>query len=401
MSYQYPEKYLWDVPHVWNKPENGDRTLISLRDRTPTVASRSCDLEAIIDSEMGRQMVVQFEDYIRYGDEMDPELLKKWENTGKGLYKEMYQRDNFWERWAVYTPLSISRPENKDRKYPLLFVLHGGGMPINWEECSGFLPIAAREELIVCLPQNHSVENIMRIFEKLKKEYPIDESRVYSTGYSQGSMQTNALMFAHPEILAAVAPCGCLAGPFSTGMVDEEAVQSVAKFRIPTFIMCGQQEGLYLVPYYEDAPVAGGMYGENKPNIGKKDGSEEDKKLELAAPTKEFKLESLNLRLRASNCKEVTMEQVLASANSVDVVCRKIGMPFDSTQVQVIYGWDHYIGTVVDKYGDDYLKIVAVENFPHWPIPSMAEMAWDFMKHFSRNTVTGALIDDRQKSRNI
>ena len=396
MPYQYPEKYLWDIPHVWNKPENGDRTLVSLRERTPTVASESCDLEAIIDSEMGRQMVVQFEDFIRFGDEMDPVLLEKWEHTGKGLRKEIFQREDFWERWVVYTPLSLHRPENKGRTYPLLFVLHGGGMPVNWEECSGFLPIAAREELIVCLPQNHSVENMMRIFGELKKRYPVDESRVYSTGYSQGSMQTNALMFAHPEILAAVAPCGCLAGPFSTCMVEEDAVQKAAKLRIPTFIMCGQQEGLYLVPYYEDAPAGGGMYGANRPNIGKKDESEEDKKLALPAPTKEFKLESLNLRLRASNCEEVSMEQIMQTADSNDIVCRKIGMPFDTTEVQNIYGWDHYIGTVTDRYGDSYLKIVSVENFPHWPIPSMAEMAWDFMKHFSRDPQTGMLVDDRK-----
>lgn len=399
MAYDYPEKYLWDIPVVWNKPENGERELVSLRVRTPRISSGDCDVDAIIESEMGRQMVLQFENFIRFGDEMDPVLLAQWAQTGKGLRKELHQRDSFWERWAVYTPLSAEKPENKDRKYPLVFVLHGGGMPINWEECSGFLPIAAREELIVCLPQNHSIENIMRILEILKRDYPVDCSRIYSTGYSQGSMQTNALMFAHPEELAAVAPCGCLAGPFATMMVDEQAVQAVANTRIPTFIMSGQQEGLYLVPYYEDAPAAG-MYGANRPNIGKKDlaeESEEDKKLVLPPPTKEFKLESLNLRLRASNCKEVSMDDILACKTSPDIVCRKIGMPFDSTEVRNIYGWDHYIGTVVDRYGDEYLKIVTVENFPHWPIPSMAEMAWDFMKHFSRDRVTGAIIDDRKQ----
>ena len=392
----YQEKYLWDIPVVWNKPENGERELVSLRVRTPRISSEECNIDAIIESEMGRQMVLQFEDFIRFGDEMDPVYVQKWHDLG--LDKQMFQRDDFWGRWAVYTPTSAKLPQNKERKYPLVFVLHGGGMPINWEECSGFLPIAAREELIVCLPQDHSVENIMRIFEILKRDFPVDLSRVYSTGYSQGSMQTNALMFAHPEILAAVAPCGCLAGPFAMGMEPEERVQAVAKRRIPTFIMCGQQEGLYLVPYYQDAPQAG-MYGANRPNIGKanlEEESEEDRKLRMPAPTREFKVESLNLRLRASNCRQVSMDEVLASQESADIVCKKIGMPFDKTEVRNIFGWEHYIGTVTNKYGDDYLQIVSVENFPHWPIPSMAEMAWEFMKHFSRNVETGELIDDRK-----
>lgn len=60
----YAELYLWDIPVVWSKPESGDRELISLRDRTPRIAAEGCDIEALIHSEMGRQMVLQFEDYI-------------------------------------------------------------------------------------------------------------------------------------------------------------------------------------------------------------------------------------------------------------------------------------------------------------------------------------------------
>lgn len=52
----YAELYLWDIPVVWSKPESGDRELISLRDRTPRIAAEGCDIEALIHSEMGRQM---------------------------------------------------------------------------------------------------------------------------------------------------------------------------------------------------------------------------------------------------------------------------------------------------------------------------------------------------------
>ena len=223
----YAELYLWDIPVVWSKPENGDRELISLRDRTPRIAAEGCDIEALIHSEMGRQMVLQFEDYIRYGDEMDPAYVQKWH--AQGLDKQVMERNDFYHRWALFTP--ISAREKSSRRYPLLFVLHGSSMPINWEECSGFLPIAAREELIVCIPQDHSLQNLLRLYDILTRDYPVDPGRVYCTGYSQGSAQTNALLFARPELLAAAAPCGCLAGPFSMGMEPEELANLGQKHR--------------------------------------------------------------------------------------------------------------------------------------------------------------------------
>ena len=378
----YAELYLWDIPVVWSKPESGDRELISLRDRTPRIAAEGCDIEALIHSEMGRQMVLQFEDYIRYGDEMDPAYVQKWH--AQGLDKQVMERNDFYHRWALFTP--VSAREKSSRRYPLLFVLHGSSMPINWEECSGFLPIAAREELIVCIPQDHSLQNLLRLYDILMRDYPVDPGRVYCTGYSQGSAQTNALLFARPELLAAAAPCGCLAGPFSMGMEPEERVQHAAQVRVPILTVCGQQEGLYLVPYYKDAPQCG-MYGARRTNPRGRETARN--RLPVQAPNAAYKVESLNLRLRSCNCPEVTLEEVLACAESEDIVCRRIGMPFSKTE-------DHYIGTVTDRYGDDTLQIVSVDNFPHWPAPSMAELVWEFLRHYSRDPETGALRDDRK-----
>lgn len=291
----YAELYLWDIPVVWSKPESGDRELISLRDRTPRIAAEGCDIEALIHSEMGRQMVLQFEDYIRYGDEMDPAYVQKWH--AQGLDKQVMERNDFYHRWALFTP--VSAREKSSRRYPLLFVLHGSSMPINWEECSGFLPIAAREELIVCIPQDHSLQNLLRLYDILTRDYPVDPGRVYCTGYSQGSAQTNALLFARPELLAAAAPCGCLAGPFSMGMEPEERVQHAAQVRVPILTVCGQQEGLYLVPYYEDAPQRG-MYGARRTNPHGRETARN--RLPVQAPNAAYKVESLNLRLRSCNC---------------------------------------------------------------------------------------------------
>jgi len=108
-------------------------------------------------------------------------------------------------------------------------------------------------------------------------------------------------------------------------MEPEERVQHAAQVRVPILTVCGQQEGLYLVPYYEDAPQRG-MYGARRTNLHGRETARN--RLPVQAPNAAYKVESLNLRLRSSNCPEVTLEEVLASSAPHRLVCRRIGMPF-------------------------------------------------------------------------
>ena len=384
MNYEYKNKYLWDAPVVWNKPADHFRMLVSLRTRTPWVSDAKLDLEKLINSPIGEKMIEDFLPYITYGDEMDPALLAYYEGLEKGLKKEMHQRDDFWERWATFVPLSAYREENRGRKYPLLFVLHGSTMPINWEECSGFTKVAAREEIILCIPENHSVENLMRIFGEMQRLYPIDLSRVYCTGYSLGGRQTNEMIFAHPEILAAACPCGALAGPFSCTDASEEGIEKVAACRVPVMTVSGLNEGLYLFPYYEDAPEKGCMW------------EVLDESVLGPTPKVKDKVESLNKRLRSSNCQPVSFEEVCRTRDSANRVERLLGAPGAAYETRKFLGAEHYIASYTDSFGDEVFKIVAVDNFPHWPSPTMAELCWDFMKHYSREIETGKLTDDRK-----
>jgi len=57
-----------------------------------------------------------------------------------------------------------------------------------------------------------------------EKNYPIDESRIYATGFSKGGAATMRVGIAFPEIFAAIAPGG--AGPASlTGENDKAPAQ--------------------------------------------------------------------------------------------------------------------------------------------------------------------------------
>ena len=42
----------------------------------------------------------------------------------------------------------------------------------------------------------------MALIEHLKRTYPIDETRIYASGFSMGSMMTNAITISYPEVFA-------------------------------------------------------------------------------------------------------------------------------------------------------------------------------------------------------
>jgi hypothetical protein len=374
--YDYPKKYLWDVKRVWNIGEE----LRTMRERMPQAGTPNFDLDRLIDSPMGEGFVGMFENFIKYINEMDPELLKYYANLGRGLKKELFQGDTYMERWSCYTPLSMYRSENRDRKYPFMFLLHGSNCSIEWEEANGFLPLAARDEVIVVAPQNHSEPNVIRILNEVKSKYPVDQSRIYSMGYSQGGAQTTQVTLKHPEMFAANTPCGnfpfnraSTTGSSNQQPITEEDVQNFRQYDLPTIIVAGQEEFLYVYPLNTDA---------NPPPSAAR----------RIAMTAASKIELMNRRLRAMRCPEHKVEEYLSLKESPDIVKRKIGVPFDRTSVERILGVDHYIGDFQNDRGEYYLRMISIEGMPHWLHPTMAELTWNFMKRFSRDPVTRKLV---------
>jgi len=70
---------------------------------------------------------------------------------------------------------------------------HGQGTPVRWD--TRFPPV-----------ENHDLEFVDRLLERLGQELCLDESRVYSTGLSYGAIMTSFLACARTDKFAAVAP---------------------------------------------------------------------------------------------------------------------------------------------------------------------------------------------------
>lgn len=119
--------------------------------------------------------------------------------------------------WNSFVPVSAFQPENKDRRYPTVVVLHGGFNPISIIDGWGWVQEAARREWIAIVPSLELDDIVEEILEKAKALYPIDESRIYACGFSYGGFMSNLLGNKRPDIFAAVAPCGA---PISNGYCD-------------------------------------------------------------------------------------------------------------------------------------------------------------------------------------
>lgn len=75
---------------------------------------------------------------------------------------------------------------NPERRFSLIFCLHGAHNPIQLTESYGIMQMAAREECIVIALENENLENILSLLDCAKVHFPVDESRIYSIGYSFG-----------------------------------------------------------------------------------------------------------------------------------------------------------------------------------------------------------------------
>jgi predicted peptidase len=140
-------------------------------------------------------------------------------------------------KYVVYVPASY----DPEKPMPTIIFLNGMGEcgRDGWRQCFHFgnaiMLDAEKWPFIVVFPQKQSKESfwedeeivMMTAFEKTKKEYNIDLTRLYLTGLSQGGHGTWAIAAKHPEMFAAIAPV--------CGWGDEKIASKLTKMPIWTF----------------------------------------------------------------------------------------------------------------------------------------------------------------------
>lgn len=164
---------------------------------------------------------------------------RRWHNDTHGCYQK---RTNFTEKgfvghvkdtslgcnnghpqtWYEYIPPQL---RGSDEKVPLLFYFHGGGcVPLYGAEQSDWHEIADKNNFIVVYPEASQqnmwnawddlnelkysdIDFFLALIKHMKEVHPIDETRIYVSGFSMGGMMSNAIACSLPEVVAAAAPC--------------------------------------------------------------------------------------------------------------------------------------------------------------------------------------------------
>ena len=202
--------------------------------------------------------------------------------------------DGWMREYYVYVPKRLRG--NEGEPVPLVFAMHGYTCSgeiysgnSEWHkvaEDNGFIvvfPSAAHGYLRSGNPDNPAVGpndtelpawNVLdfakvapdelaffdEMIERVCASHKIDRSRIFATGHSLGSLMTQLLGMARPDVFAAIAPCsGVLFLNAAEGFPKKPAVQNRAQAQLPIWMFGGENEEWLL----EAIPVSENQTGQS------------------------------------------------------------------------------------------------------------------------------------------
>lgn len=140
----------------------------------------------------------------------------------------------------------------RGEKLPLLLCFHGGGdsamCMVSLAEWH--LVVNKYDFLLVSIEHhmNSTATEMMMLLEHLKEKYPVDEERIYATGFSMGGCKTWDLFQEYPEVFAAVAPMDATF-EVGTNVFAQPSVRLNTDTILPVFYVGGEQTPLPELPF--------------------------------------------------------------------------------------------------------------------------------------------------------
>lgn len=328
------------------------------------------DREWYVHSATGRKMAEGLAMEHRFDSVNAPGFAEYW--AERGLKFEVHHFRG--ERWMTMTPMGAL--EHPQKKLPVLLALqevYPGNEHLAVASMSYFyeaMDIAAQGECIVLffvLEDPDSNDLALEILKEAEREYPIDPSRVYVTGHSHDGGFARIFAYRHPETVAAVAVMGNGVGLASSketgnpvGGTEDDQLEALSRIKLPIINVGGERE------YRTPAPDSAGF-----PVFAR----------------------GWQRRLAVCRCAPKTMGQIAAAQFSPNVVERRMGVPFDETQVLWMDGFEHYIGDLTNDEGKKWTRMVCIDNSPHTVTASMLTLCWSFLRRFARDLETGEVVE--------
>lgn len=210
--------------------------------------------------------------------------LIAWETLRRSNRLNMTNGVTYLERYSVYADYGIEETRNvfsptdaqtfeylqyipksvdvtsTTQKYPLVLVFHGNGQNIDgymhlmdWPvvgDKHGFITVGVSAPGQPGGLGHPSNESVLELVDALSAKYPIDTTRIYSTGYSMGGMKSWELGMKNPECFAAIAPTEAI-----PGMVPGAEAPVVPALKIPTLFIAGEDEIFPMLPSNSPAAI--------------------------------------------------------------------------------------------------------------------------------------------------
>ncbi|NLC29302.1 MAG: prolyl oligopeptidase family serine peptidase [Chloroflexi bacterium] len=279
------------------------------------------------------------------------------------------ENGEYLSTWYEFLPKEILDSNANEHSIPLILCNHGGGDdPVQAADELGLIALAGSERIALVAPRyasdipgnsifdpspfNVNGQSLPALVQYMLDTYPaLDPSRVYATGYSMGGAATVEAVECAPELFAAAVP-----------------------------MAAGTPWGIY-------APTAEEAAAFEKYDVA------------MMFTTSEFDLPG------AINQQEMTLGEGyqecikrFADFNEIESFDFNFAsypfVGFDADRIVSFLLNDEYENTtwyLDDENGIPMIAVNYTELLPHGLHPEYGTLAWNFMKHFSRDLVSGEL----------
>ena len=139
---------------------------------------------------------------------------------------------------------------------PMVVVFHGGGdSALHMAHVSGWYRVAQRNDFLLVCVENHlnsTATEVMALLEHLKEKYPVDEKRIYASGFSMGGIKTWDMYQEYPDVFAALAPMGATVEVGHNVYFGPSPVEPNRSVPVPVFYAGGEITPLPELPFQAD-----------------------------------------------------------------------------------------------------------------------------------------------------
>ena len=300
-------------------------------------------------------------------DEKLQELFKE-----KGICYEEHQLDREW-----YVTLTPKNAYNMDKgTLPLLIVMKESRESLQYTMLTAFqfyydfIEICGQGQFMMLFfametPKDND-ELLPNVIENTIENYSmVDETRVYLVGQSHNGYYAQEFYRNHPKLIAACAalcdPVGLEYGARADYYLTDakKLIIDFQKYDYPLIDINGNLENNYI---------------KNRT----KNEREDD-------------IKCFQNRMKAWRHKIYSDKEIDEALTCDDYATRMNGVPSDRTEVRYIMGTEVYISDYVNDDGNCLFRYESIENTPHMIMPQMAELSWEFLRRFNRDTQTGEI----------